>query len=100
MVHALNDRAWLHQADFTLILDTAVKETFPPELLQQIPISELEGAVLRAHDRAFEEARVTPVLWETVQGNVEGKKAPTKVYNALESGRSAALKAVEAAAGD
>merc|ERR1719498_1812965 len=35
MVSALNDRTWMHQADFTLILDVAVKETFPPEILGQ-----------------------------------------------------------------
>lgn len=100
MIHALGDRPWVNQADYTLILDTAVKELFPKDILAAIPLHELEGSVLKAHDSAFEEARVSPVLWEAVQGGVDGKKGATKVYNAMEIARREALKTVCPIAGD
>lgn len=100
MIQALNDRVWIHQADFTLILDTAVKEMFPQDVLSQINQTELEGGILRSHDRAFEEARVMPVLWECLQGNLDAKKAVNKVYFALEVGRHDALKSVCSIDGD
>jgi len=83
------------QADFTLVLDAAVKMLFPPELLAQADPSEVDGLILSAHDRAFEQARVMPVLWECLQGKIDGKKTQNKVYGALESARGEALKAAQ-----
>jgi len=94
LMSAISDRVWLCQVDFTLLLDAAVKTTLPPEYLNSIPMAQLEDAIVKSHDRAFEEARVTPVIWDAIEGRVDGKKAANKVYNAYEVGRSLALKAV------
>lgn len=96
LVKALQDRVWLPQADFTLILDAAVKVLFPAELLAQVTETELEDAVLQAHDLAFEEARVMPAMWDMVsqEEKIDGKKNRNKVYTALETGRGAAIKSV------
>jgi len=95
LMSAISDRVWLCQVDFTLLLDAAVKATLPVDYLNSVPVSSLEDAIVKAHDRAFEEARATPVIWDAIEGRVDGKKAANKVYNAFEVGRGLALKAVK-----
>lgn len=91
----LGDRAWLPQADFTLVLDITVKQCLPPELLAQVTSSVLQNHVLVAHDRAFDCTRVMPVLWQAVEKIVEGKRTQNKVYASLEAGRGEAMKALK-----
>jgi len=88
--NAVGEREWLHQVDFLLVLDAAIKEGFPARLLSAVPQEVFERTVLGAHDRAFEEQRYLPILWEVVQGLVTGDKSRKKVYNAGEEGRKQA----------
>lgn len=81
----LGEKEWLAEADFLLCLDAGIKDTFPQQILQRVPQNEFERVVLAAHDRAFEEQRILPLLWEAVQGSVEGPKGKKKVYNAVEA---------------
>jgi hypothetical protein len=82
----LGDKEWLHHIDFLLCLDSAVKDNFPKHVLQHVPQMEFEKAVLAAHDRAYEEQRIFPILWKIVQQMVDGPKAKKKVYNSIEEG--------------
>lgn len=82
----LGDKEWLQQIDFLLCLDSAVKDNFPKHVLQHVPQMEFEKAVLAAHDRAYEEQRIFPILWKIVQQMVDGPKAKKKVYNSIEEG--------------
>jgi len=84
---ALSDRHWLSQADFLFVLDAGVKETFPARVLNGVPMHIFERAVLNANDRAFEEQRYLPLLWETIQENLQGPKIRKKSYDAFEEGR-------------
>lgn len=47
---------------------------------------DFEQMILAAHDRAFEEQRVLPIMWEVIQQLVEGPKAKKKVFAAAELG--------------
>jgi len=84
---ALHDRTWLNQADFLLVLDAAVKELFPKHVLRGVQQHAFEKTVLGAHDRAFEEQRFAPMLWEIVQTLGLEKRPMNKVYSAFEAGR-------------
>lgn len=84
---ALSDRHWLSQADFLFVLDAGVKETFPPEVLGGVPQNLFERAVLNANDRAFEEQRYLPMLWDTITEMLQGPKIKKKAYDAFEEGR-------------
>lgn len=84
---ALSDRHWLSQADFLLVLDAGVKETFPAHVLNGVPQHIFERTVLNANDRAFEEQRYLPLLWETIQAMLQGPKIRKKAYEAFEEGR-------------
>eukprot|EP00811_Abedinium_folium_P019363 NODE_2830_length_2137_cov_7.953234.p1 GENE.NODE_2830_length_2137_cov_7.953234~~NODE_2830_length_2137_cov_7.953234.p1 ORF type:complete len:399 (-),score=99.49 NODE_2830_length_2137_cov_7.953234:810-2006(-) len=89
---ALSDRRWLSQADFLLTLDAAVKEFFPKRIFENVPQHEFERTVLHAHDRAFEEQRCGPVIWDVLTRFVQDDpKSQKKLYNAAEAGRKAAL---------
>mmetsp|Transcript_73367 Transcript_73367/g.228120 ORF Transcript_73367/g.228120 Transcript_73367/m.228120 type:complete len:314 (+) Transcript_73367:31-972(+) len=91
LFQALGDRPWLAQADLLLVLDAGVRDNFPPELIANVPRLDFERAVLVAHDRAFEEQRYLPVLWESIQSLVQrGGKSGKKVYDAAELGRRSA----------
>eukprot|EP00928_Gymnodinium_smaydae_P033118 TRINITY_DN2380_c1_g1_i1.p1 TRINITY_DN2380_c1_g1~~TRINITY_DN2380_c1_g1_i1.p1 ORF type:complete len:325 (-),score=83.42 TRINITY_DN2380_c1_g1_i1:84-1058(-) len=90
MFNGLGDRPWLEQADFLLCLDAAVKDNFPPYILERVPQQAFECTVLAAHDRAYEEQRFLPILWETVRENVDGQKTKKLLYNAGEHGRKIA----------
>ncbi|CAJ1390126.1 unnamed protein product [Effrenium voratum] len=87
---ALKERSWLPQVDFLMVIDAAVKELFPPYLLQSVPQQLFEQQVLHAHDRAFEEQRFAPMLWDVLFDKVEDKVVKNKIYNAFEAGRKEA----------
>lgn len=78
------EREWLPHCDFLLCLDAGIKDNFPKEALARVPKMEFEQTVLAAHDRAYEEQRVMPIMWEVVSSHMEGPKAKKKVYNAVE----------------
>lgn len=88
---SLADREWLTEADLLLVLDAAIKDTFPPHILAQVPQYLFERTVLAAHDRAFEEQRYLLILWKVCQETVPGDKSRKKVYNAGEAGRKEAV---------
>ncbi|CAE7463797.1 SLC12A7 [Symbiodinium natans] len=87
LFQALKDRPWLPEVDFLMVIDAAVKELFPPQLLQNVPQPEFERQVLHAHDRAFEEQRFAPMLWDILFEKIQDKPLKSKVYNAFEAGR-------------
>lgn len=87
---ALKDRAWVLQADFVMVLDAGIRESFPPKLLKSVPQETFETCVLQAHDRAFEEQRFSPLLWDTIYEKVTDPNARKKGYSAIEEGRKAA----------
>ena len=74
------------QVDFLMVVDAGVKELFPPHMLQNVPQLVFEQQVLSAHDRAFEEQRFAPMLWDTLFERFEDKMVKTRIYNALEAG--------------
>jgi len=96
---SLGDKAWLPRADFLLVLDAGVKEQFPPLLLRKIPKPALERTVLAAYERAFEEQRHEPILWEVCQALVQGDKTRKKVFNALQQGLKEASACLNAGMG-
>ena len=61
LVQVLSDREWLSKVDFVFAIDAAVKESFPQNVIAQLPQEHFERVVLAAHDRAFEEACVLPL---------------------------------------
>lgn len=81
---SLGEKEWLAQCDFLLCLDAGVKDSFPKNVLARVPQKEFEQVVLAAHDRAHEEQRVSPILWEVVHSSIDGPKGKKKVYNAVE----------------
>lgn len=87
MFQALSDRHWLSQADFLLVLDAGIKETFPAHVLNGVPGHMFETVVLNANDRAFEEQRYLPMLWETIAEMLQGPKIRKRAYDAFEDGR-------------
>lgn len=90
MFNALGEKEWLVQADFLLVLDAGIKDNFPAKVLANIPQLAFEKTVLAAYDRAFDEQRVLPIMWETVRAVLEGVASRKKVYNAAEFGRKLA----------
>jgi len=84
LFNSLGDKEWMGQCDFLLCLDSGVKDNFPKQLLARVPQLEFERVVLAAHDRAHEEQRVLPIMWEVITSTIEGPKGKKKVYNALE----------------
>lgn len=94
LFQAMGDRSWITQVDFLLVLDAGVKQTFPLEVLRNVPQRVFEKQVLRAHDRAFEEQRFLPLLWDNVKEIVGGKNTFKKVYDAAENGRKAGCRAL------
>lgn len=87
---ALKDRQWVLQADFVLVLDAGIRESFPPKLLKPVSQEIFERCVLQAHDRAFEEQRFSPLLWDTISEKVTDANARKKAYTAIEEGRKQA----------
>merc|ERR1712008_141418 len=79
--------------------DAGVKEQFPPLLLRKIPKPALERTVLAAYDRAFEEQRHEPILWEVCQALVQGDKTRKKVFQALQLGLKEASACLNAGMG-
>merc|ERR1719218_422978 len=65
-------------------MDAGVKDNFPKQVIARLPQTEFEQVVLAAHDRAHEEQRVLPVMWEVIQSSVDGPKGKKKVNNAVE----------------
>lgn len=87
---ALGNREWLDMIDFVMVIDSGVRATFPGDVVQRVPQNAFERVVLNAHDRAFEEQRFIPLLWETLRNFPLEKKAQNRVYAAFDSGRKAA----------
>jgi ActR/RegA family two-component response regulator len=83
----LGDRDWLVQADFLLVLDAAVKDYFPKNMIQRIPQLKFEQTILAAHDRAFDEQRYTQASWAIVSDHVQGKKTQKSVREAIDESR-------------
>lgn len=92
---ALGDRTWLCQADFLLVLDAAVKELFPTDMLEAAEPSMFEQVVLTAHDRSFEEHRFQASLVDIVQATLHDLTAQTLVCGAFESARKAAVAEID-----
>eukprot|EP00927_Polykrikos_kofoidii_P029585 TRINITY_DN2556_c0_g1_i1.p1 TRINITY_DN2556_c0_g1~~TRINITY_DN2556_c0_g1_i1.p1 ORF type:complete len:373 (-),score=38.34 TRINITY_DN2556_c0_g1_i1:159-1277(-) len=88
--HGLGDRKWLNRIDFAMVIHAGVKAMFPDHLLERVPPSSFECVVLNAHDRAFEEQRFVPLLWETLRRYPFSKKEQSRVYAAFEAGRKEA----------
>eukprot|EP00811_Abedinium_folium_P004167 NODE_13834_length_1144_cov_2.961652.p1 GENE.NODE_13834_length_1144_cov_2.961652~~NODE_13834_length_1144_cov_2.961652.p1 ORF type:complete len:313 (-),score=80.64 NODE_13834_length_1144_cov_2.961652:97-1035(-) len=84
---ALGGRPWIAQADFLMVLDVGIKHTFPPHVLTNVPLQVFERTVLAAHDRAFEEQRYLPILWEIVCGVVADDRLRKRIYTAVNAGR-------------
>jgi len=89
----LGDREWLctGQADFLLLVDAGIKDTFPAHLLKAVRQLDFEQMVLAAYDRAFEEQRFSHILSEAVLATVSGPKIKTKVWNSVDRGRKDAV---------
>ncbi|CAE8607604.1 unnamed protein product, partial [Polarella glacialis] len=87
---ALHDRSWLNQVDFLMVFDAAIKELFPKHVLAHVPAPSFERCVLQAHDRAFEEQRFAPMLWEVLFTKLPDKSTKNRVYNAVEAARKEA----------
>jgi hypothetical protein len=89
----LGDREWLYtgQADFLLLVDAGIKDTFPAYLLKGVQQLDFEQMVLAAYDRAFDEQRFCPILSEAVPAAVSGPKIKKKVWNAIDQGRKDAV---------
>ncbi|CAE7883997.1 mdmB, partial [Symbiodinium sp. KB8] len=90
LFQALKDRPWLVEVDFLMVIDAAVKELFPKHLLKYVPQVTFESQVLHAHDRAFEEQRFAPMLWDILFEKIQDKPLKNKIYNAFEAGRKEA----------
>jgi hypothetical protein len=90
---ALGDREWMRQgqADFIFCMDAGVKDNFPRTLIQNLIQEDFEQVVLAAHDRACEEQRILPLVWEAVQRHIHAPKVRNKVYNAIDAGRKQAV---------
>lgn len=86
ILNALGDRPWIGHVDMLLLFDSAVKEMLPKEALEQAAAEDLEGFIFDAHDRALDEQRMLPQLWEAVQRTVQGPKTRSKVNKAFEAG--------------
>eukprot|EP00928_Gymnodinium_smaydae_P061884 TRINITY_DN45857_c0_g1_i1.p2 TRINITY_DN45857_c0_g1~~TRINITY_DN45857_c0_g1_i1.p2 ORF type:complete len:270 (+),score=85.01 TRINITY_DN45857_c0_g1_i1:59-868(+) len=87
LFNALSDKTWLPTTDFVLCLDATIKDSFPSEVLGNVSQYAFERTVLAAHDRAMDEQRASPILWETTKSCVPGQAARKKMYNACEFGR-------------
>jgi hypothetical protein len=87
LFHLLGDRDWLTQADFLLVMDAAVKDTFPKHLIQRVPQLKFEQTILAAHDRAFDEQRYSMASWQCVSDSVQGKKTQKVVREAIDEAR-------------
>lgn len=87
LFQVFGDRPWLPQADLLLILDASVKELLPMEALVEVQADELEGVIFNAHDRALDEQRSMPIIWEMIIQLLQGPKTRSKVYKACDSGR-------------
>lgn len=90
---ALRDRPWINQADFLGVLDAGVKELFPRPAVTSVSPQRFERIITAAHDRAFEEQRFAPLLWDVVTEIQKDPKARRKVYDAFEAGRKEAATA-------
>jgi len=84
LFNSCGDKAWLVHIDLLLCLDAAVRDNFPPHVLRNVAATDFEQCVLAAYERAFEEQRTGPIMWDAVQAIVEGPKGKKKVFNACE----------------
>lgn len=91
--NSLGDKEWLPQCDFLLCLDAGIKDNFPKQVISRVPQLEFERIVLSSHDRAVEEQRILPILWEVVTSTIEGPKGKKKVNLALEEAWKEAMEA-------
>merc|ERR1719235_1316566 len=55
MFQVLYDREWMSKVDFYPVLDTAVRELFPPALINSMSTEQVSTDTLRVHDRSYEE---------------------------------------------
>jgi len=91
LFNILGEREWLLQADTLLILDASLKELLPAESVAEMSPDEFDSIVFSAHDRALDEQRILPLLWDAITAAVQGPKTRTKTYKALEAGRRDAM---------
>eukprot|EP00933_Yihiella_yeosuensis_P046262 TRINITY_DN4176_c0_g1_i1.p1 TRINITY_DN4176_c0_g1~~TRINITY_DN4176_c0_g1_i1.p1 ORF type:complete len:401 (-),score=85.24 TRINITY_DN4176_c0_g1_i1:79-1281(-) len=92
LFQSLGDRKWLGEVEFIFVVDAGVKECFPSKLIPHIPQIQFEQAVLASHDRAFEEQRYLPGLWDLLEDFGLAGKTRKKVHDAVEEGRKIAVK--------
>lgn len=85
------DRPWTPEADLLLIMTEALKELLEKQASEEVGPDEFEELIFSAHDRALDEQRCMPAIWESVQQAVQGPKIRSKVYKACEAGRKATV---------
>ncbi|CAK0798718.1 unnamed protein product [Prorocentrum cordatum] len=83
--NSCGDKGWLLHIDLLLCMDAGIKDHFPPQSLRGVPPADFEQCVLAAYEKAFEEQRVGPIIWDLVTASVEGPKSKKKVFNACEA---------------
>lgn len=91
----LGNTRWLQndqdKGTMVLLLDAAIKDIFPGGLFKDIEQPQFEALVMAAYERSFDQQRFWPILTETIADFVSGPRIKKKVYNAIESGRKAAM---------
>lgn len=85
---ALGTKEWVTLLDLIPVLEAAVKELLPPS--RCISEVEFQRCLLEEHDRARDEKRVAPLLWEALVVALDDEIA-RKVFSALETGRKVAV---------
>lgn len=80
---AMGDQEWVKEVDFLLVMDVALREAFPEEVLRSVPQAAYEEALVDAHDRAFCEQRMVQVSREVVWENVRGDRTRKRLHAVL-----------------
>jgi hypothetical protein len=80
------DREWANECDLLLIVTEAMTALFTAQVSDVLP-AELQELIFLAHDRAMDEAKNLPVVWDAVRAHVQGPATRKKVYKALENSR-------------
>jgi len=81
-----SDRLWLRHVDLASALVTAIREFFPPEVVEGVPGAALERAVAEAHDMAVRKQLYLAAIQAVVSEEVHGPKLRKKVYRAVIAG--------------
>jgi hypothetical protein len=85
--NGLGDREWLEQVNFMPVVDAAIRDYFPPALIQPVPAEIFEQTVVRACEQANDGWRYYTYRWDVIQKLVHSKAAQKKVRDALDTAR-------------